>query len=153
EEALTFCVAFGESGGRALSADFAGFSARDLFLLLAYGRAEANDQIFGAAFDRLLIPKLRAAKGSSLVAMLDRTHNLGLRDFAAAALVVHRLDPFLQVAGGEVMARLAIGIEHADDPLQAAVTVAEVIDGASGHSGLETMATAVAAEFTRCREA
>ncbi|HEY2016095.1 MAG TPA: hypothetical protein VGH38_21480 [Bryobacteraceae bacterium] len=149
-ESLTFCRAYQEGGGRALAGDLAGFSARDLYLLLAYGRAESNEQIFSAAFDRLLLPKLRAAGSkASILAILNRTHDLKLRDFAAAALAVHRLEAFQQVAGVEVMGRLARALDRADDPLQAAVTVAEVIDGGSGRAGMDQLAATIAAEYAR----
>lgn len=138
-ESLTFCRAFQEGGGRALADDLAAFAPRDLYLLLAYGRAESNEPIFAAAMPRL----------HSLLPILDRTRNLKLRDFVAAALAVHRLDAFLVIAGPAVMDRLARGIDQADDRLQAAVTVAEVIDGAAGHAGMDQLAAAIAAEYAR----
>jgi len=141
-ESLTFCLAFQEGGGRALAGDLAAFAPRDLYLLLAYGRAEANEPIFAAALPRL----------HSLPAILDRTKNLKLRDFAAAALAVHRLDAFLEIAGGEAMDRLVRAIDQSEDRLQAAVTVAEVIDGAAGHPGAGRMAAAIAAEYARSVE-
>jgi hypothetical protein len=141
-ESLIFCQAFLQSGGRGLASDLASLSPRDVYLLLAYGRAEANEPIFNAA-----LPRLRSA----MRAILDRTRNLRLREFVAAAIAVHRLDAFLQIAGAEVMARLARGIDQAEDRLQAAVTVAEVIDGAA-HAGVDQMAAAIASEYDRCRE-
>jgi hypothetical protein len=82
---------------------------RDLYLLLAYGRAETSAPIFSAA-----LPRLR-----SLPAILDATRSLGLRDFVAAALTVHRLDAVLQIAGPELMDRLGRGIDRAADRLRA----------------------------------
>ena len=143
-EALLFCQAYLQSGGRGLAGDLASLAPQEVYLLLAYGRAEANEPIFNAA-----LPRLRTA---SMRAILDRTKNLKLREFAAAAIAVHRLDAFLQIAGADAMARVARGIDQAEDRLQAAVTVAEVIDGAAGHASVDLMAAAIAAEYARCRE-
>jgi len=142
-EALTFCRAFQEGGGRALAGDLAAFAPRDLYLLLAYGRAEANEPIFAAALPRL----------HSLLPILDRTRNLRLRDFVAAAVAAQRLDAFLAIAGPEVMDRLARGMDQADDRLQEAVTVAQVIDGAAGRANVERLGAAIAAEYARAERA
>ena len=66
---------------------------------------------------------------------------------------MHRLDAFLEVAGPEVMDRLGRGIDQADDRLQAAVTVAEVIDGAATNKGMDRLAAAIAAEYGRSEKA
>ena len=141
-ESLTFCVAF-QQAGRALASDLAALAPRDLYLLLAYGRAEASEPLFAAA-----LPRLRA-----LAPILDRTRNLELRDFAAAAIAVHRLDAFIEIAGPEVLDRLARGIDQSDDRLQDAVTVAEVIDGAAAHPAGGRLASAIAAEYARAKQA
>ncbi|MBV8818830.1 MAG: hypothetical protein JO022_10775, partial [Acidobacteriaceae bacterium] len=48
-----------DAGSQMLSSELRELSARDLYLLLTYGRSEEDDLLFGVVFDRLLAPKLR----------------------------------------------------------------------------------------------
>ena len=147
-ESLMLCRAMQEVRSTAASNDLAHLSTRDLYLLLAYGRAEANEQVFRIAFDRFLLPKLRAA--GSLRHLLDETKDLSLREFVAAVrLAAHRFDIFLRIGGTGVLDRLARGVGQANDPQQAAVTVAEAIDGAAGRTELSA---AITAEYKRSGE-
>jgi len=154
-ESLALCRAVQENPGRALAGDLARFRARDLYAVLALGRAEATPPVFAAIFDRLLLPKWKAEtpRGASLTAFLDQTRNWELRDFAAGALNAHCFDGLLAVAGADVESRLVRGIDQAPDPLKEATRLAEIIDATASPALVERMATIVAAEFARCREA
>jgi len=153
-ESLLLCLAVRESGAKALAGDVARFRARDLYLVLAFGRAEAAEPVFATVFDRLLLPKLRSETpaGASLLSLLDRTNNWELRDFAAAAVDAHRLDAFLSITGPGVMGQLAGGIDRSDDPLREAVRLAEIIDATTSKPLLQQMAAIVPTEFARCRK-
>ncbi len=152
ETSLELCREAQESIGRAISSDLAGFRATDLYLLLAYGQAEATPPVFEAVFDRLLLPKLRAEspKGKSLLDLLRRSGDLELRDFVAAATGVHRFDEFLQVAGPQVLGKLAGGIPESGDPLKESIRLAQILDATASRELLQQMAAIVVAEYRRC---
>ena len=154
-ESLMLCRAAQEDLDRTLGSDLAHFRARDLYALLALGRAEANPRVFAAVFDRLLLPKWKAEmpKGASLVGLLDRTKNWELRDFAAGALAAGRFDELLSVAGREVVSRLARGVDQSRDPLKEAMRLAEIIDATASTALLRQMASIISGDFVRCREA
>ncbi|MBZ5623433.1 MAG: hypothetical protein LAQ69_32630, partial [Acidobacteriia bacterium] len=151
EASLILCRATQESIGRAVSTDMAGFRATDLYLLLAYGRAEANPPVFAAVFDRLLVPKLRAEspQGKTLLELLRRSGDLELRDFAAGAIAAHRFDAFLQIVGSEGLAKLAGSIAEASDPLKEAIRLAEILDATASRELLRQMAAIVESEYHR----
>ena len=155
EESLLLCRAAQESLQRTLLSDLAQFRARDLYAVLALGRAEATPQVFAAVFDRLLLPKWRAETppASSLLALLDQTANWELGDFAAGALAAGRFEPLLSVAGPGIVTRLARGIEQSTDPLREAMRVAEIIDAAPRTASLQQLASVISQEFARCRDA
>ena len=154
-ESLVLCRAAQEGLPRIVATDLSRFRARDLYAMLALGRAEAQPAVFAAVFDRLLLPKWKAEtpQGASFVAFLDRTDNWELRDFSSAALAAHRFDGLLAVAGREVVDRLARGLDRARDPLREAIRLAEFVDAAAGTPFLRQMADVVSREFLRCRTA
>ena len=54
-ESLVLCRAARESLERTVASDLARFRARDLYVLLALGRAEATPELFAVLFDRLVL--------------------------------------------------------------------------------------------------
>ena len=151
EASLILCREAQESIGRAVSADLAGFRATDLYLLLAYGRAEATPAVFTAVFDRLLLPKLRAEnpKGKSLLDLLQQSRDLELRDFAAGAIAAHRFDEFLQIVGPAGLGKLAGSIPEAGDPLKEAIRLAQILDATASRELLQQMGAIVVSEYRR----
>lgn len=107
-----------------------GLSARDVYLLLTYGRTEEDDALFDSVFDRLLLPRMHSA-----LKLLDEVHDLNLRQFLATAVAHHRLEPFLAKAGGpaqqaQVLARAFAGLDSLDDTIAAAEVVDAIEDPA-----------------------
>lgn len=122
-------------------------SARDVYLVLTYGRTETDDVLFGAIFDRLLIPKIRS---TPLQKLLEQAHDLNLRHFMTAAIAHHRLDAFLSKAGGpteqaEVLARCFRGLESLDEMISAA----EIVDAIQDPSRLRRLKEVVLQEYGR----
>jgi hypothetical protein len=154
-QSLVLCRAAQENLQRIVGNDLAQFRARDLYALLSLGRAEATPVVFSAVFDRLLQPKLKAEspKARSLVDLLDRTGNWGLRDFAAGAIAARRFEALLAMAGRELVSRLAHGLDQSPDPLKEGMRLAEIVDATHDPVLLEQMASIVSAEFARCRAA
>jgi hypothetical protein len=150
-EALVLCRAARESLTRTV-ADLSGFGARELYVLLALGRAEATPDVFSAIFDRLLARKWTAETPSakSLLSLLGQTHNWGLRDFAAGALDARRLDRFLSLSAAELTARLVQGIEQSADPVKEGMLLAEIAGATTSPALLQTMRTLVSGEVARC---
>ncbi len=146
-QSLTLCRAVGESQGRGL-ADLAAFRARDLYLMLASGLAEAPEPVFGAVFDRLLAPKLRANRGA-MTKLLEESRGVGLRKFAAGALEARRLDPFLALVGADAAARLARGIDGSANPVEEAVEMADLIAGTRDRALLGQLDAIVPEEYAR----
>lgn len=151
-ESLELCRAAQESPARIL-ASLTAFRTRDLYALLALGRAEATPEVFAAVFDRLLLPKWKGEmpKGRSLVELLDQTKNWELRDFAAGALAAHRFAALLAIAGRDLVDRLVRRIDQTEDPLREGMRLAELADAITDAALRNEMATIVAAEFARCR--
>lgn len=151
-ESLVLCRAARESLERTVASDLARFRARDLYVLLALGRAEATPELFAVLFDRLVLPRWTAESPSaqSLLALLDQTQNWGLRDFAAGALAAHRFERLLAIAGRELIPRLAGGIDRSADPLKEGMRLAEIVDATSGAALLGPLRSIVSAEWTRC---
>jgi hypothetical protein len=154
-ESLVLCVAARESLARTLAGDLARFRARDLYAMLAMGRAEASPPVFAAIFDRLLLPKWKAEqpKARSLFALLDQSRNWGLRDFAAGALAARRLDTVLSMAGPELVNRVTAAVDQTTDPLKEGMRLAEIVDATTSTQLLSQMAAIVSREFARCRDA
>ena len=154
-ESLMLCLAARENRALALSGDLIDFPARDLYILLAMGRAEATPEVFAAIFDRLLLPKwkLESPRGSSLLSLLARTNNWALRDFAAGAVAAHRFEGLLAIAGAELVGRLVRGVDQTPDPLKEGMRLAEVIDATGSPALLANMSEVVSKEFARCRAA
>ena len=153
-ESRVLCLAARESLARTIAGDLARFRARDLYVMLALGRAEATPEVFAALFDRLLMPKWKAEqpKARSLVALLDQAKNWGLRDFAAGTLAARRLDALLSLAGPDLIQRLIRGLDLTADPLREGMRLAEIIDATSSRALLSQMGAVVAPEFARCRD-
>jgi len=154
-ESLLLCVAARENRALTLSGDLIDFPARDVYVLLAMGRAEASPEVFAAIFDRLLLPKwkIESPKGKSLTALLDRTNNWGLRDFAAGAVAAHRFEGLLTIAGSELIGRLVRGLDQTADPLKEGMRLAEIAEATSSPVLLAHMGELVSQEFIRCRTA
>ena len=129
-ESLLLCRAARENLQRTLTGDLARFRARDLYAMLSLGRAEATPETFAAVFDRLLAPRwtAEAANAQSLLALLDQTQNWCLRDFAAGALAARRFNRVLSIAGHELIARLAAGIDKADEPPKEGMRLAQIVE-------------------------
>ena len=120
-------------------------SARDLYLVLSYGRTEEDDKIFASIFDRLLVPKLRNGK---LAALLDEVRGLHLRRFLTTALAHRRMDAFIALAGNKteqaaLLARSVSGIENLEDTL----TAAEILDSVQGMERLEGLQAVLCSEY------
>lgn len=150
-QSLILCRAFQEGPG---AAELGAFAVRDLYLVLAYSRAEHDDTFFQGIFDRLLAPKLRAAGTGALPRLLDTTRNLKLRAFVTTALYFRRFEQFLTLAGPEtaraaVVQRVIQGIEQTENPLEEAVIAAEIVEGTSNFDRLRLMGSFVAAEHDR----
>jgi hypothetical protein len=154
-ESRVLCQAAAESGGKALPRELAAFRPTDLYLLLALGRTEAGEPVFAAVFDRLLLPKLRAERpaAASLLQFLKASGNWELRDFAAAAVVAHRIEPLVKLIGSGTVAGLAAGIDRTADPQKEAIRLAEIIDATDQTTLLERIAGIVLSELARCSEA
>jgi hypothetical protein len=154
-ESLLLCLAARENRVLTLSGDLIDFPARDLYVLLAMGLAEATPEVFAAIFDRLLLPKWKteSPKGSSLLTLLDRTNNWALRDFAAGAVAAHRFDGLLTIAGSELIGRLVRGLDQTADPLKEGMRLAEIAEATGSPTLLAQMGELVSQEFTRCRTA
>ena len=96
-------------------------SAAELYLLLAYGRTEEDDEFFDTIFDRLLLPKLRLQK-------LGVAGTLRLRSFLAAAATHGKLNAFTAAIGDpDAIARAIPGIDSIEEAMEAA----EMIDAVS----------------------
>ena len=107
--------------------------AAELYLLLAYGRAEEDDRLFNEIFDRLLLPKVKGA----------RLPELRARQFMAAAAEHGRLDAFLRAAGDGQLTAAMRGVDTLDDALAAG----EVIDAAGSSAARTKLRAAVEAEY------
>ena len=151
-ESLLLCRAARENIQRTLTGDLAHFRARDLYAMLSLGRAEATPETFAAVFDRLLAPRWTSEPGNpqSLLALLDQTQNWGLRDFSAGALAARRFNRVLSIAGHELIARLAAGIDRADDPLREGMRLAQIVEATDSAALMAEMRSIVSNEWTRC---
>jgi hypothetical protein len=137
------------------------FEARDIYLLLSYGRAEAEDTLFTTVFDRLLLPKLsagnRRSTASGLSRLLDEVHDLNLRQFFTTAAAHHRLDAFLATAStrteqSNLLAHCVQGIERSDHPLDEMLTAAAIVDGIHDTQRLAGIRTVVLQEYRRVQQ-
>lgn len=96
-------------------------SAAELYLLLAYGRTEEDDEIFDTIFDKWLLPKMRLQK-------LGVAGTLRLRSFLAAAATHGKLNAFTSAIGDpDLIARTIPGIDSIEEAMEAA----EMIDAVS----------------------
>ncbi len=144
-ESVTICRAALETGNRTLGSDFGGMRATDIYLALAYGGAECGGDVFAAAFDRYLAPRLQPR---GLAAFLARTRNWQLYEFTEPALLTARFDRFLTFAGPDALANLALGIDDVND----AEEVAEIIGASKSSELLRLLAKNVAAECARAAD-
>ena len=120
-------------------------TARDLYVLLVYGRTEEDDKLFSAVFDRLLLPKLRNAPPAELLA---EVHGLHLRQFLVTAAAHHRLEPFAPLA-----VRAVHGLEDAEHPMEEAVAAAQIIDAVNDPTRLAELQRAIHAEYNQASTA
>lgn len=144
-ESVTICRAAAESGNRTLASDLGGLRGTDVYLALAYGGAECLPDVFPAAFDRFLAPRL---KTRALAPFLERTHNWKLFAFTDAALLTTRFNGLLALAGPEALANLATGIDDIDK----AVEVAEIIGASKSGDLTRLIAQNIAAECARAAD-
>ncbi|MDX1984354.1 MAG: hypothetical protein SFV51_29040 [Bryobacteraceae bacterium] len=126
-------------------------SARAAYLLLSYGRTEADDPTFEAIFDRLLAPRLRAG---AMAELLEETRGVNLRQFLSTAITHNRFEKLLSLAGSEsaqlaLLERAVTGLHQAERPLEEAVAAAEVIDNTTSGVRLRKLAEAVQREYQR----
>lgn len=141
-----------------IAGELRSFEARDLYLLLTYGRTETDDALFTMVFDRILLPKMSAARRHSTVSalsrLLDEVHDLNLRQFLTTAAAHHRLDAFLATAATKVeqsilLARCVQGIERARNPLNETLTAAAIMEGVRDATRLQALRMAVFEEYGR----
>ena len=92
-------------------------SPSELYLMLAFGRAEEDDRLFTAVFDRLLQPKLHGAALPHIQA----------RRFLAAAAEHNRLDAFLRATGTALLDEAIRDVDTLEEALEAGA----IIDAAS----------------------
>ena len=140
-----------DSGTGGLSQVLRQLQARDLYLLLTYGRTEEDDALFATVFDRLLLPKLRSQPPAKL---LDDLHDLNLRRFLTTAIAHHRLEAFLSTAGSraqqaESLARSVKGIGAADRPVDETLAAAEILASVQEPARLLQIRDAILAEYAR----
>lgn len=138
-----------DAAGKALSSDLAQLPARDLYLLLTYGRSEEDDLLFGIVFDRLLLPKLRSYGPEKL---LNEVRDLNLRRFYSTAAAHHRLDAFLatspsKASQSDLLARSMKAIGNAETPVDEAVAAAEIVDAVQDAGRLAQLDQVVSAEY------
>jgi hypothetical protein len=135
------------------ASELARFTARDLRILAAYGRAEDTETTFGVLFDRYLMPQVRKAGAAALDAP-----ELHLRAFLAEALAHHRLETFLRSAvpaGTAARARLLEGAVSALDaerqPAAEAIAASELIEGTADRPTLHLFAGRLVSEYQRVK--
>ena len=151
-ESLTLTKAF-QQNPAAAAVELKEFNPRDVYLLLAYGRAEEEDTFFAGIVDRLLLPKMRAA-GLRPLALVDSAHGLRYRSFVAAALSFNRLEQFLALSPNEAerteaVARFVRGIDAADHPLEEAVVAAEIAENTTSPERLRGLLEVAVKEQAR----
>ncbi len=141
--------------------ELTGFSAGDLFLLLTYGRTEADDALFTKIFDRMLIPRMRAsrerASTSALARLLNDVEYLNLRRFLTTAMAHQRLEQFLATAANEteantVIARSIENLESAEEPVDAMLSAGTILDGVHNASRRAALRSAVLAQYNRAAQ-
>ena len=140
-----------DAGAAPLTSELKRLRARDVYLLLTYGRTEEDDLLFGSVFDRFLAPKLRATPPSKLLA---EVRDLNLRRFLATAAMHHRLDAFLHFDANPsaLLAQAMRGVDQAAQPLDEALAAAEVL-ASLGSSRSRVLAPVLAAEYQRSPQA
>ncbi len=114
-------------------------SAPELYLLLAYGRTEEDDELFDMIFDKLLLPKMRLQK-------LGFAGTLRLRSFLAAAATHGKLNAFTAAIGDpDVIARTIPGVDSIEDAMEAA----EMIDAVSSPQLWTSLRSAIESAHTQ----
>ncbi|MBM3738177.1 MAG: hypothetical protein FJW39_20535 [Acidobacteria bacterium] len=121
------------------SVDLARLPARELYLLLSYGRGEEDEEQFSAIFDKFLAPKLRAAQGP--------VWDLHLRRFLTTAIVRNRLDAFLDLAGEQILTASMRGVHTAEKPLEETVHAAAIVDAVRGPARVKVLRDALESEL------
>ncbi|MEO8025905.1 MAG: hypothetical protein ABI823_05510 [Bryobacteraceae bacterium] len=151
-QALPMARSMNTAGNAARSTDLRAMTARDVFLLLAYGRAEEGEAGFAAIFDHALLPRLRSER-LSVLRMLETMRFLQFRPFIAAALANERLDAFLAASGdserGRVVAAFVDGLDRSDQPLADLVSAAEIVQNVAPITRLRHLALAISEQSQR----
>ncbi len=151
-QALPMARSVNDGKSAAQSADLRAMSARDVFLLLAYGRAEEGEKGFANVFDQVFLPKLRAER-ISILRLLEPMAFLQFRPFVAAAVANERLDAFLAACSdgerGRIVAAFVEGLDRSEQPLADLVSAAEIVENLSPASRLREVANAIAANYQR----
>jgi hypothetical protein len=119
------------------------------YLLLSYGRTEADDPTFEAIFDGLLAPKLQ---GGALAQLLSETKGVNLRQFLSMAITHNRFERVIALAGSQraqldLLERAVTGLDRAERPMEEAVAAAEVIDSTNGEARLAHLSAVVEREY------
>lgn len=127
------------------------YSARDLYLLLTYGRTEGGAGVFAKVYDVFLAPKLRRVTTSK---MLESARYIGLRHFLSIAAAHERFDSFLRTLGTPaaqtaLLSRVVRNLESVAQPLDQTIAAAEVLDAVPVGAGLEALVRLVRQEHER----
>ena len=129
--------------GSAIPPELRQLPARDVYLLLTYGRTEEDDLLFGRIFDTLLLPKLRS---SSPVKVIAEAGGVNLRRFLSTAAAHHRLDPFLQAGLVEQAIR---SIDRAQRSVDDLIEAAAIVNAIPNPARLAQLQSVVLAEYER----
>jgi len=151
-QALPMARSVNTGNAASQSPDLRTMSARDVFLLLAYGRAEEGEKGFANVFDQVFLPKLRAER-ISILRLLEPMAFLQFRPFVAAALANERLDAFLascnETERGRIVAAFVEGLDRTEQPLSDLVSAAEIVENLSPMPRLKEVATAIVQNYER----
>jgi hypothetical protein len=127
-------------------------TARELYLLLAYGEAEMFTSSYRGVFDRLLA-RMRQERltGDQL---LTHVHHRHFRVFITSAAVFQRLTAFLAtipspVARWSLLTRCLSDLERATDVTVQAVTAAEILSAPLDRDSLRLIRDTLRSEYTR----
>ena len=132
-----------QDNGSAIPAELRQLPARDVYLLLTYGRTEEDDLLFGRIFDALLMPKLRATPPAKLIA---EAGGVNLRRFLSTAAAHHRLGPFLEAG---LVERAIRGIDGSERPVDDMIEAAAILNAIQSPARLAQLQPLLVSEFQR----
>ncbi len=151
-QALPMTRSVNDGKSAAQSADLRAMPARDIFLLLSYGRAEEGEAGFADVFDHVFLPKFRAER-LTMLRLLESMGFLQFRPFVAAALASQRLEALLaactEAERGRVVAAFVEGLDRSEQPLADLVSAAEIVDNLAPVNRLSDVAHAIAQAHQR----